>query len=222
MSVLFDVLLALILAVCAFIGYKHGLVRALSKFLSYLIAFTLANKFYYLLADLFARISLFEEMLAGSTPYAEKMTFLDRLSFSFDLIKENAVVIGAGDAADAARGVLDGAVAVIITSTVAFVISLVIALLLLKLLFLILNGMLSRIPVLKQINGLFGGIFGLCNGFFWTWMVTNAFVRFLLPTLTEKWPTVFVAEITESVIVQLCMRVNPITYLIQLINFVFH
>ena len=38
----------------------------------------------------------------------------------------------------------------------------------------------------------------------------------------EKWPSVFVAEIAESVIVQLCTKINPITYLIYFINFIFH
>jgi uncharacterized membrane protein required for colicin V production len=55
MSVLLDIILAFILAVCTFIGYKHGLIRTLSKFISYIVAFTLANNFYVVVA-----IPLFE------------------------------------------------------------------------------------------------------------------------------------------------------------------
>ena len=220
MSVLFDVILALILIVCAVIGYKHGLVRTLSKFLSYLISFTLANKLYYLLARLFAAIPLFEEMITED-PYVRSMTFLDRVTDAAHVISENVLAIGVGEA-EAARALVDEAVAVLITSTLAFVISFVAALLILKLVFFLMNDALTKIPVLRQINGILGGLFGLCNGFFWTWMVTNAFVRFLLPTLTEKWPTLFVTEISESLIVQFCTKVNPITYLIRLINFIFH
>lgn len=219
MSVLIDVILTLILAVCAIIGYKHGLVRALSKFVSYLVAFTLANKLYDLLAAWIARMPLFAEMISGE-PFTERMTFLDRSSEALNAIKENAVLIGAP--AEQTERIVDEAVAVLISSAIAFAVLFAAFMLLMKLVLFILDGSLSKIPVLKQINGILGGVFGLLNGFFWTWMVTSAFVRFLLPTLTEKWPTLFVSEISESVIVQFCTKVNPITYLVWLINFIFH
>ncbi len=220
MAILIDVLLLLILVICAFIGYKHGLVRTLSKFLSYIIAFTLANKFYYLLASLIARIPLFEEMISGE-PYAESMTFMDRISYSVELIRENAI-FGSKESMEAAKVIVDEAVAVIITSALAVIVSFFASLLLLNLLFFILEGVMAKIPVVKQINGVLGGVFGLLNGFFWTWVVTNTFVRFLLPTLVEKFPSVFVSEIADSLVVQFCTTINPITYLIWLINFIFH
>lgn len=221
MSVLFDIILAFILAVCAFIGYKQGLIRTLSRFISYLISFTLANNFYVLVAKLLIKIPLLDNMLYGE-PFAERMTFLDRLDLSFDQVKENLFVFGDEETMMIAKLTLDNAIAIVIASLIAFIITFIIAGLLMKLIVFLLNGLITKIPVLKQVNGILGGLFGLMNGFFWTWIVTNSFVQLLLPTLMEKWPTVFVTEISESFIVQLCTKINPITYLIALINFIFH
>ncbi len=221
MSVILDLILALILAVCAFIGYKRGLVHTFSRFISYLISFTLANKLYFLLAKVIIRLPFLEEMLAEE-PFADSMTFLDRIGTAFDTIKETFTVYGDETAAMAAKVTCDHAVAVLIASLLAFIASFIIAALLMKLLLFALDGLIHKIPVIKQINGTLGGLFGLLNGFFWTWFITNAFVRFLLPTLTEKFPSVFVMEIADSLIVQLCTKINPITYLIWFINFIFH
>ncbi len=221
MSVLFDVILALILAICVFIGYKRGLVHTLSKFLSYIISFTLANKFYVLLARVFIRLPFLEAMLSEE-PFTESMTFLDRFNLCFDEIKENIVIFGNDTVMANAKLIVDNAVSVMIASTMAAILTFVIAVLLLKLVLWLLDGLITKIPVLKQVNGALGGLFGLLNGFFWTWLVTNAFVQFLLPTLMEKFPNVFVTEIADSFIVQLCTKINPITYLIALINFIFH
>lgn len=221
MSVLFDVILALILAICVFIGYKRGLVHTLSKFLSYIISFTLANKFYVLLAKVFIRLPFLEAMLSEE-PFTESMTFLDRFNLCFDEIKENIVIFGNDTVMANAKLIVDNAVSVMIASTMAAILTFVIAVLLLKLVLWLLDGLITKIPVLKQVNGALGGLFGLLNGFFWTWLVTNAFVQFLLPTLMEKFPNVFVTEIADSFIVQLCTKINPITYLIALINFIFH
>lgn len=221
MSVLFDIILALILALCVFIGYKRGLVHTLSKFLSYIISFTLANKFYVLLARVLIRLPFLEAMLSEE-PFTESMTFLDRFSFCFDEIKENIVILGNDTAMANAKLIVDNAVSVMIASAMAAILTFIVAVLLLKLVLWLLDGLITKIPVLKQVNGALGGLFGLLNGFFWTWLVTNAFVRFLLPTLMEKFPNVFVTEIADSFIVQLCTKINPITYLIALINFIFH
>jgi uncharacterized membrane protein required for colicin V production len=221
MSVLFDIILALILALCVFIGYKRGLVHTLSKFLSYIISFTLANKFYVLLARVLIRLPFLEAMLSEE-PFTESMTFLDRFSLCFDEIKENIVILGNDTAMANAKLIVDNAVSVMIASAMAAILTFIVAVLLLKLVLWLLDGLITKIPVLKQVNGALGGLFGLLNGFFWTWLVTNAFVRFLLPTLMEKFPNVFVTEIADSFIVQLCTKINPITYLIALINFIFH
>ncbi len=221
MSVLIDVILALILAICAFIGYKHGLIRALSRFISYLIAFTVANKFYTLFAGLLLKLPFLESMLQEE-PFTVSMTFLDRFTMLVDTIKENLLVFGSQSEMETASLATDHAVSVLIASTAAFLLTFVLAVLLMKLVIFLLDGIISKTPVLGQVNGIFGGIFGLFNGFFWTWLITSTFVRFLLPTLTEKFPSVFTSAIGSSIIVQICTKINPITYVIWLINFIFH
>lgn len=221
MSVLLDIILAFILAVCTFIGYKHGLIRTLSKFISYIVAFTLANNFYVVVAKLLIKIPLLGNMLYGEA-FAEKMTYLDRFDLLFDRITETLFVVGDEATMAAAKQTLDNAVALMIASFLAFVLMFIVCTLVLKLIAFLMSGLVAKIPVLKQVNGILGGLFGLMNGFFWTWIITNAFVRLLLPTLLEKWPTVFMTEIAESFVVKLCTQINPITYLIELINYIFH
>jgi uncharacterized protein YacL len=160
--------------------------------------------------------------MLSEEPFTESMTFLDRFSLCFDEIKENIVILGNDTAMANAKLIVDNAVSVMIASAMAAILTFIVAVLLLKLVLWLLDGLITKIPVLKQVNGALGGLFGLLNGFFWTWLVTNAFVRFLLPTLMEKFPNVFVTEIADSFIVQLCTKINPITYLIALINFIFH
>ena len=221
MSFLLDFILVFILALCTFIGYKQGLVRALSKFISYLISFALANNFYYLLGLLLVKIPVFQNMLYGE-PFAERLTFLDQLDLCFEQIKGNLLVLGDAETMALAKAILDNAVAIMISSFIAFILTFILASLLMKLILFLLNKLIVKLPVLKQVNGVLGGLVGLFNGFFWTWAVTNLFVSFLLPSLAEKWPTVFVSGISESIIVQLCTKINPITYLIYFINFLFH
>ncbi len=221
MSVLFDVILALILAICAFIGYKHGLIKALSKFISYLISFTVANQLYTLLAGLFLKLPFLEAMLSEE-PFAEKLTFLDQFTASFDQFKANIGFMGNAAEMEAAGASVDNAVAILIACVAGFILTFILAALLMKLILMLLDGVISKLPVLGQINGILGAVFGLLNGFFWTWLVTNVFVRFLLPTLVENFPNVFVMEIQNSIIVQLCTKINPITYIIWFINFIFH
>ncbi len=223
MSILFDLMLSLILAVCAFIGYKRGLIHTLSKFISYLLSFTFANQLYVFLARPIMKLFFAEtSSMINEVPFSERMTFLDRLRDSFELIKENAILVGDAETMERAKLLTDYGVAVLLSSFAAFVLTFVLSYFLMKLFIYLMNGLITKIAVLKQINGVLGGVFGLLNGFFWTWAITGVFARFILPTLTEKWPSVFVAEISNSVIIQLCTKINPITYLIEFINFIFH
>ncbi len=221
MSVLIDCILALILALCAFVGYKKGFVDALSKLISYLIAFTLANKLYLFAAKWIAELPMLRDMLTED-PFSEKLTFLDSFNLHFETIRENLFFVGGQAETEAAKALTDHAAAALIASTLGFLATFIVALLLLKLILMLLNSVITHIVVLKQVNGILGAIVGLLNGFFWTWVVTNVFMKFLLPMLTERFPGVFVAEIAESVIIQLCTRINPITYIIWFINFIFH
>ncbi len=221
MSILFDLILLAILGLCAFIGYKLGLIRTLKKFICYIISFTIANKLYVLLAKLFVKMSFLEKLLAGE-PFAESMTALDRIQYSFDQIKENIVIFDKPEVVEAAAAIRNHNVAILISSALAFVLTFIIATVLVKLLLMLCNNLIAKIPVVKQANGILGAIFGLLNGFFWTWTILNIVVKFFLSTLAENWPSAFVEGLTNSWIVHFCTTINPVTYLISLINFIFH
>ena len=120
------------------------------------------------------------------------------------------------------EAILNNYIAELLASIIGFVVVFLVTVLILKLLLWILDMIVSRTPVIRQANGLLGCLIGLLNGFFWTWMISNVFVNFALPFLSDRWPTVFVSEMADSFVVGLRTKINPITYLFMLINLIFN
>ena len=95
-----------------------------------------------------------------------------------------------------------------------------ISLILLKVLLFALDFLIKKIPIVQQANGVLGAMAGLLNGLIWTWALSNVFVKFLLPVLNHLEPDFFIMEIADSYIIHLCTKINPITYLFELINLI--
>lgn len=222
MSIIIDVCLVIVLAVCAVIGWKKGFIKSLCGFLSYVISFAVANALYRLLSLLIIKLPFLQAMITDVTmpPVAKNATFLDKISVAFRYIAENTKLSSLDASAKEAKQILSNYVAEAIADILGFAIIFFAVLLLLKLLLWIMDKVVTNMPVIKQANSLLGCILGLGKGFVWTWALTNLFVRFILPFLTEKYPTVFVSEIANSFAVKLCTKINPITYLFLLINMI--
>ncbi len=222
MSVLFDIILIIILAVCAVIGWKKGFIRALRGFVTYIVSFAVANTLYRVVAKSVIKLPFLQKMITDveMPELPANATFLDKMSEIVRYISGKASFYNMDETSETIKAILNNYIAELIACVVGFIVIFIVMVLVLKLLLWILDMVVSKTPVIRQANGLLGCIIGLFTGLFWTWIVSNVFVNFALPILNDKWPTVFVSEIADSFIVNLCTKINPITYLFMLINLI--
>ena len=222
MAFLVDLILVFVLALCVYIGWMRGFVKTLSGFLIYVVSFAFANASYHLITKYVIQIPFLQKLISDveMPAFSEKATFLDKLGEIVTFAKDTALSQGTEEALEASKAVLGNCVAELLASVIAFAAIFLVSILLLKLLIWIFDAFVTRLPVLRQANGFLGGIIGLFNGFIWTWALSNIFVRILLPLLHHGWPNLFVYEIADSFVVNLCTKINPITYLFELINLI--
>lgn len=222
MSVLLDVILIAVLAVCVVIGWRRGFIRALRGFVTYIISFAVANSLYRVIAKSIITLPFLQNMITDveMPELPANATFMDKVSTIVKYISEQTEGTGSQDISETIQAVINNYIAELLAAIIGFIVIFLVMVLVLKLLLWILDMVVSRMPIIRQANGLLGCLIGLLNGFFWTWMVSNVFVNFALPLLNDKWPTVFVPEMADSFVVNLCTKINPITYLFMLINLI--
>lgn len=222
MSVLLDVILIAVLAVCVVIGWRRGFIRALRGFVTYIISFAVANSLYRVIAKSIITLPFLQNMITDveMPELPANATFMDKVSTIVKYISEQTEGTGSQDISETIQAVINNYIAELLAAIIGFIVIFLVMVLVLKLLLWILDMVVSRTPIIRQANGLLGCLIGLLNGFFWTWMVSNVFVNFALPLLNDKWPTVFVPEMADSFVVNLCTKINPITYLFMLINLI--
>ena len=218
MALVVDLVLVAILALCVFLGWKNGFIKALSGFLSYILAFAISNICWKFVAVHVRKLPFLQNMITEGVDapvFSENATFLDKLQTLFSFFTGDMIQNGN---AEATKAVLMNYLAEALTMIISFGAIFLVSMLILKLAFRFLNAIVNKIPGLKQINGILGSIVGVLNGFFWTWAISNIFVKTLLPALNHFKPEIFTMEMAESFIVTLCTKINPITYILQLIN----
>ena len=220
MSLITDLVLLAVFFLCIFMGWKKGFVKTLSGFMSYILSFAIANAFDDLVAPLVRKIPFISNMITEGAEIpgvTKSSTFLDKINAFIRFFAEDMISDGSGDATQA---VLKNAIAEVLVIVIAFVAVFVISLVIFKILFRVFDSIIKKIPVVKQANGLLGAIIGLFNGFIWTWVLSNIFVKLLVPVLNRFNPDFFGLEIANSIIVQFFTTINPITYLFWLINLI--
>ena len=222
MALFVDIVLVFILALCVYIGWVRGFVKTLSGFLTYVCSFAVANATYRFLSVYTIKLPFLQKMMSDTEMpvFSEKATFLDKLKEVFLFAKDTALSVGAEEAADTVKAVLNNCLAEMLSMVISFALIFAVSVVLLKLLILLVDTFVKKFPVIKQANGLLGGAVGLFNGFIWTWAISNVFVRVVLPLLHHFQPDVFIYEIADSFVVKLCTKINPITYLFELINLI--
>jgi len=220
MALVVDLILIAILALCVFLGWKKGFIKALGGFVSYILAFAIANICWKFIAVYVRKLPFLQNMITEGVEapeFAADATFFDKLQTLFSFFTGDVVQNGN---AEATKAVLMNYLAEALTMIISFAVIFIVAMIVVKLLFRLLNAIVNKIPGLKQINGILGSLIGLLNGCFWTWAFCNVFVKALLPALNHFKPDIFPMEMAESFIVTLCTKINPITYIIQFINLI--
>ena len=220
MALMIDVILVVILALCTYFGWKRGFVKTLSGFISYVISFAIANATHRFLASYVIKLPFLQKMISDveMPVFSEDATFLDK---SREILAYVKTAFSEGDAAkEQFELVLGNYVAEFLSTVLSFILIFTVVVIILKLLIWMIDTFVKKFPVIKHANGLLGGVTGLLNGFIWTWAISNLVVRFLLPALHAVWPDIFIYEIADSVIIDLCIKINPITYLFEFINMI--
>ena len=222
MSFFIDLALVFVLAFCVYVGWVNGFVKTFSGFLTYVVSFSVANATYRFLSVYVMRLPFLQKMAEGAdaVAFSEKATFLDKLKEILVLTKETALAGNTDQALGTAKAMLGFCVAELLAAIIAFALIFAFCVLVLKLLIWLVDVYVKKLPVLGAANGILGAVVGLFNGFIWTWSISNLFVRFALPVLHHMWPDVFVYELADSFILNLCTKINPITSLFELINLI--
>ena len=220
MALIVDLALIAVLAICVFLGFRRGFIKAVSGFLTYILAFIVANIFWKFVAGFVGELPFLKNMITEGVEgpvFEEGMGFMQKLQTMFSFMASDVIQNGNTDATTA---VMNNYLAETITMVVSFVLVFVVAMLLLKLLFRFLNSLIKKIPLIKQINGILGAVVGFFNGCIWTWAISNLFVKAFLPALNRANPDIFSMEIADSFIITLCTKINPITYIFQFISWI--
>ena len=218
MAFVVDIILVAVLALCVFFGWKNGFIKAISGLLTYILSFAIANFCWKFMAIPVGALPFIKNMITEGVegPVIEEgASFMDKLQ---SMISFFAGDVAQDGNADTVAAVMKNYLAETLTMVISFVLVFVIAMILLKIAFKLLNSVISKIPVVGQVNSILGAVVGFFNGSIWTWAITNVFVIAFLPVLNNANPSLFPMEIAESFIVTLCTKINPITYIFQLIN----
>lgn len=220
MALIVDIALIAVLALCVFLGWKKGFIHAISKFLTYILSFVFANIFWKYLAVYVNRIPFIQNLITEGVEgpvFEEGASFVNKLKTMFTFMAGDMIQNGNTDNATA---VVNNYLAETLTMIISFAVIFIVALILLKLAFRLLDSIIKKIPVVKQVNGILGAVTGFFNGSIWTWAIANLFVKAFLPSLNQINPKIFSMEIAESFIVTLCTKINPITYILQFISWI--
>ncbi len=220
MALIIDIILIGILLFCAYAGWKNGFIKTISGFFAYVLSFAISNALNKFISPHVMKLPFLANMVTEGAELPEiagDSTFIDKMKVLLGFLREDIMADGS---ADTAKAVLENCLAEVLAMLISFALVFVITLILIKLIFFALDFLIKKIPVVKQANGILGAVAGLLNGFIWTWAVSNIFVKFLLPLLNYFEPNIFIMEIADSYIINLCTKINPITYLFWLINFI--
>ena len=152
MALIVDIALIAVLALCVFLGWKKGFIHAISKFMTYILSFLLANIFWKYLAVYIGRLPFIQNLITEGVEgpvFEEGASFVNKLKTMFTFLSSDVIQNGN---AENTTAVVNNYLAETLTMIISFAIIFIAALILLKLLFRLLDAIIKKIPVVKQIN----------------------------------------------------------------------
>lgn len=224
------VLDGIVLLVIIFItlsGIRKGLIKAAADFLGAIASAVLASWLGGMLAtflyDTFFREGLYDRVLAvaeGKTGaeavdsmFASMPDFVVRL-LQINGITKTSVSLNMGDAAKDIAQAVTSALSPVFISIIkifALIILFILFMMIIKALASLLSG-LFKLPVLAQINGLLGGVFGFLFAGVLIWVVFSL-IAFLSPILDPSWQKSVESTVNSSVVTKFIMSANPFSWL---------
>lgn len=215
MSIVLDIVLILIVAVFTFIGVKKGFFKAVSGFVSPLLSLILTMLLYKPVAALIKGMPFLANMVTDveMPDLAAGEDLMGKIKILMHYIIENE------DIEATTNAIVNNLIADVASIAIAFVVLFVGLLLIIKLVFNLLD-VFSKAPVLKQANGLLGGVVGLCEGLFWCWIFALVFGGFIFPGLSASYPELFTEAMLESVVYKICTEFNPIAFILSIVQLI--
>ena len=213
MSIVLSVVLILIVAIFAVIGAKKGFFATVAGFLSPLASLLLTVLFYKPVAA-FLKSTLFANMISD-VPLPEidaSGDVISQLTGLMEYLENN-------DLGEVTAAIKDNVMAEVLSIAIAIIGLFLVLLIAIKIVFRLLD-LVAKLPVLKQANGLLGGIIGACEGFIWCWVFALVFGSFIFPALNAGNPELFTTDMLTSPVYQLCTKFNPVGLIISLIQLI--
>lgn len=199
MHYLIDLILLLVIIITTFIGYKKGLIKVAFKLVSFILAIFISIILYKPLSNFIIKY----------TPINNKLeqTIETRLSSSNTTKEEtnNMVSNYYSNIKNASIGIISQNIAITIVN-VSCVLLIFILTKLILMLFKFSGNLISKLPVIKQLNGVGGFIYGIIKGFIIIY-IFFAIVAILAPVININ---NFINIINSSIIANIMYNNNII------------
>ena len=198
MAIIFDIVVVIIIALCTFIGYKQGLVKSAIKILSFFIAIVVALALYKPISNI----------IINKTPIDDniKNTIIEKIKPE-GVEKDEEIKLEDGNALDIIETLAE-AFTVKIIETVTLLLIYIIVKVALKFVS-ALTDIITKLPILKQVNKAGGTIYGIIKGVILIYTILT--VVYLMAPLLNKTVT---ENINKSIITKTLYNNNLILNII--------
>ena len=160
MWIIFDIVVIAIIALCTFIGYKQGLVKSAIKILAFFIAIIVALVLYKPVSGIIIKNTSIDDNIKNAI--VEKIT-PDGIDKNQEVAVEDEISVKIlGNAKNTIEGIAD-TFAVKLVETVILLLVYIIIKIALKFVT-ALTDLITKLPLLKQINKAGGTIYGIAKG----------------------------------------------------------
>lgn len=201
MSVVFDIGAIAIIALCTFIGYKQGLVKSAIKILSFFIAIIVAFSIYKPVSKLIINNTSIDDNI--------KNVMIEKIKPE-GMEKEQEVDVGdnvalkiMGEATNTIEEIAETFTTKLIETVTLLVIFLIVKIALRFVT--VLTDLITKLPLLKQVNKLGGTIYGIVKGIILVYVIL-AVVYLITPLLQKN----IVEDINKSIITKTLYNNNLI------------
>jgi uncharacterized membrane protein required for colicin V production len=218
MSIVLSVVLVLIIAIFTVIGVKKGFFATIAGFIAPLASIVLTMLFYKPIAALL-KSTLFANMVTDTSGMEN---FFNEFNATEDVISKLSLAmnyLNNNDLGEAIDAIKNNIMAEVLSIAIAIVGLFLVLLIVIKIVFKLLD-LVAKLPVLKQANGILGGVIGACEGFVWCWVFAFVFGSFIFPALNSSNPELFTTDMLTSPVYQFCTKFNPIGLIISLVQLI--
>lgn len=182
MFYIIDIIILAIIALCAFIGYKQGLIKSAIKIFTFIIAIVVALTLYKTVAKLIIDNTEFDEAISNAI--TEKI-LPEGMSDDETVKQENLIKTNIVDTANKTVNEISQNIAIKIIEAASLLVIFIITKIILKLIS-ALSALITKLPIIKQIDKSGGTIYGILKGVLIVCTIF-AIINLVSPMLKDEW-----------------------------------